>query len=83
MDTTRAVERETMRDGQIRPRAGSPVIVDWAALRRHTSDVTGHDWQSATVWPKASALAEGARRRMSPGSSQVGLRETLATASYD
>ena len=31
-------------------------------------------------WPKATSLAEGPRRKMSPGSSQVGLRVRLKIA---
>ena len=59
-----------------RDSGNTPVVVDWAALDRRILtqdsiglDVFGHDCQSAIVRPKATALAEGARRKMGLGCS--------------
>ena len=70
-----------------RPRACSSVGVDWAALGRHFDtdiDPAGCLLSGLAEWHEgghATVLAEGGRRKMSPGSSQMGLREPRATAS--
>ena len=90
MDTMRAVWKgisSPRPKPNSRPRACSSVGVDWAALGRHFDtdiDPAGCLLSGLAEWHEgghATVLAEGGRRKMSPGSSQMGLREPRATAS--